>query len=97
MNPYILLTVFFVSIVLGYKLFGGVSGLLHTPLLSGMNALSGVTVLGALVAAGAAVHTSSRVLAFAAVFLAMVNIAGGFVATHRMFCMFKHKEDVDDE
>ena len=58
--------------------------------MSGMNALSGVTVLGALTATAAALSTGSRVLGAIAIFLAMLNVAGGFGVTHRMLKMFKH-------
>ena len=66
--------------------------MLHTPLMSGTNAISGVTVLGALVAATAAVTTSSTTLALVAVALAMVNVVGGFLVTGRMLAMFKEKK-----
>ena len=69
------------------------TSLLHTPLMSGMNALSGITVLGALAAAGAAVALGSRLLGYLAILLAMLNVAGGFCVTHRMLRMFHKKED----
>ncbi len=76
---------FVVSSVVGYMLISNVPSLLHTPLMSGMNALSGITVVGAI----AAVATGSRVLALAAVVLAMINVVGGFAVTDRMLKMFK--------
>jgi len=73
---------------LGYKVISDVPSLLHTPLMSGMNALSGITVVGALLAAGTAVYTGNVIIGMAAVVLAAVNVAGGFVVTHRMLKMF---------
>lgn len=92
MNPLILIAIFVVATLVGYKLIGNVPSLLHTPLMSGMNALSGITVLGALSATGLAVYTGSRVLGFVAIVLAMVNVTGGFGVTHRMLMMFNKSE-----
>ncbi len=93
MHPVLLVLIFIVSALVGYKLISNVPSLLHTPLMSGMNALSGVTILGALAATGAAVATGNRVLGFVAIVLAMLNVAGGFGVTGIMLAMFKqHKE-----
>lgn len=92
MNPILLLVIFVVATLVGYKLIKNVPSLLHTPLMSGMNALSGITVLGALSATGAAVHTGNRIFGYAAIILAMLNVAGGFGVTHRMLRMFRTKE-----
>ncbi len=89
MSWYILLIVFVVSTVVGYKLISNVPSLLHTPLMSGMNALSGITILGALTATAAATFTGSKILGGVAIILAMINVAGGFGVTHRMLKMFK--------
>lgn len=88
----ILLTVFLVSSVVGYRIIRRVPPLLHTPLMSGMNAISGVTVLGALTATAAALATGSRFLGAAAIVLAMTNVVGGFVVTDRMLQMFRSKK-----
>jgi len=88
-----LIVVFIVSGLVGYWAITKVPSLLHTPLMSGTNAISGVTVLGALVAAAVAVATSSTVLALVAVALAMVNVVGGFLVTGRMLAMFKQKKN----
>lgn len=85
MHPLIQVGLFILAALLGYKAIRQVPSLLHTPLMSGMNALSGVTVLGAL----AAVQTGSRVLGYIALFLAMINVIGGFIVTGRMLKMFK--------
>lgn len=92
MNPVLLIAIFLFSTLVGYKLIKNVPSLLHTPLMSGMNALSGITVLGAISAAGLAVNTGNRILASIAVILAMLNVAGGFAVTHRMLRMFRNKE-----
>lgn len=89
MSWYILLIVFVVSTAVGYKLISNVPSLLHTPLMSGMNALSGITILGTLTATAAATFTGSKMLGGIAIILAMINVAGGFGVTHRMLKMFK--------
>jgi len=91
MSPAIMIALFVISTIAGYKLIKNVPSLLHTPLMSGMNALSGITVLGAIVAAGAAVRIGNRLLGFLAIFLAMFNVSGGFGITHRMLGMFRKK------
>ena len=101
MNPIFLVVIFVISAVLGYVIIRNVPALLHTPLMSGMNALSGVTVLGAMVAAGAAAKNGSIaaiVLALAAATLAIINVAGGFALTHKMLSSFvKKKGDKDND
>jgi len=91
MSPVLLVVVFVASAVLGYLIIRNVPALLHTPLMSGMNALSGVTVLGAIVAAAAAKSVLSLVLALVAVAIAMINVAGGFALTHKMLSSFIKK------
>ncbi len=87
----VLFIVFIVSSAVGYRIIRQVPPLLHTPLMSGMNAISGVTVLGALTATTAALTTGSRILGAAAIVLAMINVVGGFVVTDRMLKMFRSK------
>lgn len=86
------LTVFAVAVFLGFELINKVPPTLHTPLMSGSNAISGITVVGALIAAGT---SSSRwmlpLLGSIAVALAMINVVGGFWVTHRMLLMFRRK------
>ena len=84
-----LVFVLVVAAILGYRVIAEVPSLLHTPLMSGMNALSGITVVGALAAAGAALAWNHRFLALLAVTLAAVNVVGGFVVTDRMLKMFR--------
>ncbi len=92
MPMWVLLVVFAVATAAGYKVISDVPSLLHTPLMSGLNALSGITISGALVATAMAVHTGSRILGIAAIVMAMINVTGGFLVTHRMLRMFKKKE-----
>lgn len=91
MRPIVLFTVFLVSSAVGYRLIRQVPPLLHTPLMSGMNAISGVTVLGALTATAASLATGNRILGVIAIVLATVNIVGGFLVTDRMLRMFRSK------
>jgi NAD(P) transhydrogenase subunit alpha len=85
MSPIALTLLFVGSAVLGYFLIRNVPSLLHTPLMSGMNALSGITLVGGLIAAA----KGSVTLAVFAIVLAAINVAGGFGVTDRMLAMFK--------
>ena len=89
MSIWIMPAVFIVSAAAGYKLISDVPSLLHTPLMSGMNALSGVTVVGAMTAAAFAVTTGSTLLGFLAIVFATINVVAGFLVTDRMLRMFK--------
>jgi NAD(P) transhydrogenase subunit alpha len=89
MNDWLPPVLFIIAAAAGYRLISDVPGLLHTPLMSGMNALSGVTVSGALLATACAVTTSSQIAGAAAVVLATINVVGGFLVTDRMLKMFK--------
>ena len=86
-----LVVIFVVSAVLGYVIIRNVPALLHTPLMSGMNALSGITVLGAIIAAFTAKGTLALILAVVAAVIAMINVAGGFALTHKMLRSFVKK------
>lgn len=89
----LLLFVFVLSIFLGVELISKVPSQLHTPLMSGSNAISGITIVGALVAAGHVEHPALSVgLGVAAVVLATINVVGGYLVTDRMLKMFKTKE-----
>ncbi len=91
MSAPLLILVFIVATLLGYKIISNVPSLLHTPLMSGMNALSGVTILGAITATAVALSTGSKLLGALAVALAIINLVGGFAVTHRMLKMFASK------
>lgn len=98
MNPLILILVFIASTIVGYLIIKNVPSLLHTPLMSGMNALSGITVIGAIVATGLSFSESNsnmilgQILGGIAILLATINIVGGFGVTHRMLRMFNKKK-----
>ena len=81
-------TLFVLAVFLGIELITKVPPTLHTPLMSGSNAISGITIVGALVAAGADHRTFTTVLGFVAVTMAMINVVGGFLVTNRMLGMF---------
>ena len=90
-----LLTVFLLAMWVGFEVITKVPQRLHTPLTSGSNAISGITAVGAIVVAGAVATAGYRfgnLLGLVAVVLAMVNVAGGFVVTHRMLEMFQPKK-----
>ncbi|GAA5120937.1 MAG: NAD(P) transhydrogenase subunit alpha [Alcanivorax sp.] len=85
------LTLFVLAIFLGVELITKVPPTLHTPLMSGSNAISGITLVGALIAAGSDAGLLINVLGFIAVVLATINVIGGFMVTNRMLAMFKRK------
>ncbi len=86
------LTVFVLAIYVGVEVINRVPPTLHTPLMSGSNAISGITVVGALILAGQTdVPELVHILAGVAVAFAMINVVGGFVVTHRMLGMFQKK------
>lgn len=89
MKVFFLIIVFIVATFLGYKVIKEVPSLLHTPLMSGTNAISGVTILGSLVSTAYAVSSGSKLFGFIAIILASINLVGGFVVTDRMLKMFK--------
>jgi NAD(P) transhydrogenase subunit alpha len=86
------LVIFVLATYLGAALIGRVPPTLHTPLMSGANAISGITVVGALLIAGAGLGWISTVLGFLAVVFAMINVVGGYAVTDRMLQMFRKDE-----
>ncbi|HSA56995.1 MAG TPA: NAD(P) transhydrogenase subunit alpha [Gemmatimonadaceae bacterium] len=86
------LVIFVLTTYLGAALIGRVPPTLHTPLMSGSNAISGITIVGALIVAGAGLGWISTVLGFLAVVFAMVNVVGGYAVTNRMLLMFRKEE-----
>jgi NAD(P) transhydrogenase subunit alpha len=80
------------SIFLGIEVISNVPAILHTPLMSGANAIHGVVIIGAIIVLGHADSTGARVLGFLAVILGTLNVVGGFVVTDRMLEMFKKKK-----
>ena len=91
------LYVFALAAFLGYQVISRVPPLLHTPLMSATNAISGISLVGSLVTAGAQYNTLSTILGFTAVTCATINVVGGFIITDRMLKMFKRKEVVAKE
>jgi NAD(P) transhydrogenase subunit alpha len=85
------LTVFVLALFVGFEVITKVPALLHTPLMSGANAISGITLVGALVAASTQQNTVAAVLGFLAVALATTNVVGGFLVTHRMLKKFRRR------
>jgi proton-translocating NAD(P)+ transhydrogenase subunit alpha len=85
--------IFTLATFLGVELIGRVPPTLHTPLMSGANAVSGITIVGALIIAGADLGWISSILGFVAVVLAMMNVAGGYAVTDRMLGMFRSKDE----
>ena len=84
-----LLTIFVLSIVVGFEVIAKVSSVLHTPLMSGANAIHGIVLIGAMVVLGHADTPLEKVIGFVAVLLGAGNAAGGYVVTERMLDMFK--------
>ncbi|MDH3261209.1 MAG: NAD(P) transhydrogenase subunit alpha [Acidimicrobiia bacterium] len=86
------ITVFVLAAYVGFEVITKVPPQLHTPLMSGSNAISGVTIIGALVVAARGDTTVAAVLGFLAVAFAMINVVGGFLVTDRMLEMFQKKD-----
>lgn len=95
MNPELIasLTIFALAAFLGIELISRVPTLLHTPLMSGTNAIHGIVLVGAMLIAGSADSTLEQVLAFVALVFGTVNVVGGFLVTDRMLDMFKRKPE----
>lgn len=88
----LLIFIFIISAFLGFELIAKVPSQLHTPLMSGSNAISGITIVGALIAAGTEGGFIATVLGTLAVIFATVNVVGGYLVTDRMLAMFKSKK-----
>ncbi|MFM2242212.1 MAG: hypothetical protein RLZ97_1067, partial [Verrucomicrobiota bacterium] len=88
----LLIFAFTLSVFLGFELISKVPSQLHTPLMSGSNAISGVTVVGALLALSEFEPVVAKWIGFFALILAMINVVGGYVVTDRMLGMFRKKE-----
>jgi H+-translocating NAD(P) transhydrogenase subunit alpha len=88
---------FMLAAFLGYQVISRVPSLLHTPLMSATNAISGISLVGSLVAAGAQHSTLSTILGFIAVTCSTTNVVGGFIITDRMLRMFKKKRAASPE
>ena len=91
MELVLLLFIFVLAAFLGFELIAKVPSQLHTPLMSGSNAISGISIVGAILAAGAFDSPLAKWLGFAALILATLNVVGGYLVTDRMLAMFKKK------
>ncbi len=87
----LLITIFVLAVFVGFEVITKVPPTLHTPLMSGSNAISGITIVGALIAAGTEHSALASVLGTLAVMFATINVVGGFLVTHRMLEMFRRK------
>ncbi|GAB6281734.1 MAG: NAD(P) transhydrogenase subunit alpha [Ignavibacterium sp.] len=90
-NIFILVYILVLASVAGFELITKVPPTLHTPLMSGSNAISGITIVGALIAAGMEETSIASILGFVAVIFATINVVGGYLVTDRMLKMFKKK------
>ena len=86
------LTVFVLAVFVGFEIITKIPPTLHTPLMSGSNAISGITLIGALLSAGTQHTELTTWLGLAAVIFATINVVGGFMVTNRMLAMFKRKD-----
>jgi len=86
-----LLTIFMLAVFVGFEVITKVPPLLHTPLMSGSNAISGITIIGAMLSVSSS-NQLTTILGFAALVLASINAVGGFMVTNRMLSMFKKKD-----
>ena len=93
MEIILFLFTFVLAAFLGFELISKVPSQLHTPLMSGSNAISGITIVGALIAAGQTNDNFSKWLGLAALILATINVVGGYFVTDRMLSMFKGKKE----
>ncbi|MEE8043941.1 MAG: NAD(P) transhydrogenase subunit alpha [Thermodesulfobacteriota bacterium] len=87
----VVFTIFVLAAFLGFEVISKVPPTLHTPLMSGSNAISGITIVGAIISAGTQHTWLTPALGFLAVVFAMINVVGGFMVTNRMLGMFKRK------
>jgi len=94
MDPLLIMlfTIFVLAIFVGFEIITKIPPTLHTPLMSGTNAISGITLIGALLSAGTGHPLLTSILGFIAVCLATINVVGGYLVTHRMLGMFRKKD-----
>ena len=92
MEPIAIISIFVLAVFVGFEVVSKVSSTLHTPLMSGANAIHGVVIIGSIIVMGQAEHVLSLSLGFLAVVLGTLNVVGGFVVTDRMLEMFKKRK-----
>ena len=95
-EPIASLTIFALAVFLGFELIARVPTLLHTPLMSGTNAIHGIVLVGAMLIAGSADSTLEQVLALVALIFGTINVVGGFLVTDRMLEMFRRRPDAPE-
>ena len=93
MEPIAVISIFVLAVFVGFEVVSKVSSTLHTPLMSGANAIHGVILVGAIIVADEATNNLQLGLAVAAIILATINVVGGFVVTDRMLEMFKPRKE----
>ncbi|EPG82060.1 NAD(P) transhydrogenase subunit alpha [Leptospira santarosai] len=86
------LTIFLLAVFVGFEVITRIPPLLHTPLMSGSNAISGITIIGAILSLHSVNGPMINIIGFIAMVAATINVIGGFLVTHRMLGMFKKKE-----
>ena len=91
------LTIFALAVFLGFELISKVPTMLHTPLMSGTNAIHGIVLIGAMLIVGTADSSLEKALGFVAVLFGTINIVGGFLVTDRMLEMFKQRQPDEDD
>ena len=91
-NLIIAITIFVLAVFVGFEVITKIPPILHTPLMSGTNAVSGITLIGAILSSGLQHSNLTTILGFVSVVFATLNVVGGFLVTHRMLGMFKRKE-----
>lgn len=87
------ITVFILASFVGFEVISKVPATLHTPLMSGSNAISGIAIIGAIIATGTSSGPTATVLGFLAVVMATINVVGGFLVTDRMLGMFRRRSE----
>jgi NAD(P) transhydrogenase subunit alpha len=90
-------TIFALAVFLGFELISKVPTMLHTPLMSGTNAIHGIVLIGAMLIVGTADSSLEKALGFVAVVFGTINIVGGFLVTDRMLEMFKQRQPDEDD
>ncbi|MFM7212987.1 MAG: NAD(P) transhydrogenase subunit alpha [Actinomycetota bacterium] len=97
MDGVALLTIFVLSIFVGFEVVSKVSTILHTPLMSGANAIHGIVLIGGITVTGASTSLVQTIIGVIAILLGAINLVGGFVVTDRMLGMFKSKKAAKGE
>ena len=92
MELILLVTIFVLAVFVGFEIIAKVPPTLHTPLMSGSNAISGITIVGAILSAHLHDTTLTKTFGFVAIVFATINVVGGFLVTHRMLSMFKRRD-----